>query len=97
MDSNTLYTTDIELWKLVTIAVALVVAEDLCCGQLEVNFWRISKWKTHIARALAASGSSTDLGSGNDIAKSVGTLCVGDDCEVHVVKSCTNGAGTCEM
>ena len=62
-----------------------------------MNLWTWSKLNTHIASALAARSSSTDLGSGNDTAVNVGTLCVGDDCEVHVVKCCTNGIGTCEM
>ena len=62
-----------------------------------MNFWRIYKWKTHNARAPAANGRSTELGGSNDIAVSVGTLCVCDDCEVHIVKIWTNCTGTCEM
>ncbi len=62
-----------------------------------MNFLRISKWKTHIASAPAASGRSTDLCGSNDIAVSVGTLWVCDDCEVHIVKIWTNTTGTCEM
>jgi hypothetical protein len=53
--------------------------------------------KSHIASALAASSSSADLGGGNDSAVNAGKLCVCDECEVHVVKSLTDGAGTCEM
>ena len=41
--------------------------------------------KTHIASALAIRGSTTELGRSNDTAISVGTLCVGDDYEVHEV------------
>jgi len=62
-----------------------------------VNFWRISKCKTHTASALAVGGSSTDLATDNIIAESAGTFCVGDDSEVHIVKSWTNCGGTCEM
>jgi hypothetical protein len=62
-----------------------------------VTFWRISKWKTHIASALAVRGRGTDLGGSNDSAINVGTLCDCDDCEVHIVKGWTDGAGTCEM
>jgi len=53
--------------------------------------------KTHFARALAASSSSTELGRGNDTAVSLGTFCVVDDCEVHVVKCWTKDGRTCEM
>jgi len=60
-----------------------------------VNLQIISKWKTHTASALAVWSSSTDLGRGNDTAISGGTLCVGDDCEVHVVKCWTKAVGTC--
>ena len=62
-----------------------------------MNLWRISKWKTHIASALAVRGSSTECGSDNNIAESVGTLCVGDECEVHKVKNLTSSVGSCEM
>ena len=53
--------------------------------------------ETHFAWALAASSSSTDLGRGNESAKNAGTFCVGDDCEIHVVKNWTNDGRTCEM
>jgi hypothetical protein len=57
----------------------------------------MSKWKTHIASALAVRGSTTERGSDNNTAESVGTLCVGDDCEVHEVKNVTSSAGSCEI
>jgi len=72
------------------------VAAILCCGLEEGNLQSISKWKTHTASALTVRSSSTDLGRGNDIAINGGTFCVGDDCEVHVVK-CWNNARSCEM
>jgi len=52
-----------------------------------VNLWRISKWKTHIASALAVGGSTTELARDNDTAISASIFYVGDDCEVHIVKS----------
>jgi hypothetical protein len=74
--------TNIEYRKLVTIMF---------------NFWRIFRWKTYVAGALAASGRSTDLGGSNYVAVYIGTLCVCDDCEVNIIKSWTNTAGTWEI
>jgi len=41
--------------------------------------------KTHIASALAARGRTTKHGRCNEAAEKDGTLCVGDDCEIHKV------------
>ena len=43
-----------------------------------MNFWRISKWKTHIASAPAVGGRSTECAMDNDTTESAGTLYVGD-------------------
>ena len=63
----------------------------MCCGLEEGNLQSIYKWKTHTASALATTSTTTELGSGNDTAVNGGTICVADGCEVHVVKSWTNG------
>ena len=68
----------------------------LCCGLEEGSLQSISQCKTHIASALAVRSTTTDLGSGNDTAINVGTFCVGNDCEVHIVQCWTN-AGSCKM
>jgi hypothetical protein len=62
-----------------------------------VNFWRISKWKAHIASALAARGSTTEHAGDNYTAESLGTLCIGNGSEAHKVKNLTSCVGTCEM
>jgi hypothetical protein len=97
VDSNTLCTADIEQWKLVTIGVGWVLTASFVLWTLRSDFWRISKLKTHIAKALAVTGNSTDIGRCNDIAESVGTFCVGDDFEVHILMIQRNDDGTCEM
>ena len=73
-----------------------MLAVSFVLWAIRSEYSRISKLKTHIARALAARGCSTDLGRGNETAKISGTFCVGDDCEVHVVKFYTN-VGCCKM
>ena len=96
MDSNTLCTTDVEQWKLVTIRVFWVVASSFILWTVRSEFLRIYKWKTHIARALAVRGSTTKCASDNDTAKDVGTLLVCDDCEVHPLKYLRKCVGSCE-
>jgi len=51
--------------------------------------------KTHIARASAAGGNTTDCARDNDTAESVGTLCVADDCAVDPLKYLRKGGGSC--
>ena len=62
-----------------------------------MDLWRITKWKTHTASALAVWSSSTEYGRSNDTAVSAGTFFVGDDFDVHILKSSIKGAGICEM
>jgi len=43
------------------------------------------------------TGSCTERARYNDSAESVGTLLVGDDCEIHPLKNLWKDVGTCEM
>ena len=49
-----------------------------------------------MASALAVGGSTTERGSDNDIAESLGTLLVSDECAIHTLKTYRKGVGTCE-
>jgi len=42
-------------------------------------------------------GKCTERARDNDTAESVGTLLVGDDCEIHPLKIHIKCTGTCEM
>jgi len=42
-------------------------------------------------------GDYTQRAGNNDTAEKVGTLLVGDDCEIHPLKIHIKCAGTCEM
>ena len=50
-----------------------------------------------MANALAVGGSTTERGSDNNISESLGTLLVGDDCEIHKLKTYRQGVGICGM
>jgi hypothetical protein len=50
-----------------------------------------------MASALTVRRSSAESARNNESAESLGTLCVGNGSEVHIVKSLTGEGGICEM